>query len=229
MEESSNNEIVNKSIELSPLEKYERYWVLAAKVIKNSEEIEEAELRIKAIESTVSCAILYMTMYKILLQLLEKEMLMFTDEEFKEQFFVVNRLLPVFQQIIVTQTIGTGKLTIPIEHLLKEVINSQEKSEIEKFVYLFLYSDLKGEGYKEYINLFMDSFKSWYMRDMIFTKLFEYYIRKDTPKEDEKYLTNHMATLVEGKSNGKRRGFNKKGNIISKLEDIKIEANLKSG
>ena len=34
LEESSNNEIVNKSIELSPLEKYERYWVLAAKVIK---------------------------------------------------------------------------------------------------------------------------------------------------------------------------------------------------
>ena len=84
---------------------------------------------------------------------------------------MVNRLLPVFQQIIVTQTIGTGKLTIPIEHLLKEVINNQEKSEIEKFVYLFLYSDLKGEGYKEYINRFMDSFKSWYMRDMIFTKL----------------------------------------------------------
>jgi len=233
--ESSQNElledncstIVNKNIELNPLEKFERHWVLAAKVIKNSEEIEEAELRIRAIKDTVNCAVLYMTMYKILIQLLEKNLGSYIDDEFRDRFFMINRLLPVFQQIIISQTLGTGKLIIPIEQILKEVLPSSDYSEIEKFVYLFLYSDLKGDNYQTYINDFIKNFKSWYMRDMVFTKLFEYFIRKDTPKEDESYFSNHMAKLIED-GKGDKKGLNSKGKIITKLKDLKLEMNFKT-
>lgn len=225
--EESNDIIQNKSVEINFLEKYERYWVLAAKVIKNSEEIEEAEIRIKAIRSTISCSVLYMTMYKTFIKILEERLSRYIDDELREQIFILDKLLPVFQQIIVTQTIGTGKLIIPIEQILDDILSKTDTSEIEKFVYLFLYSDLKGENYKKYIDEFILNFKSWYMRDMVFTKLFEYYIRKDTPKEDEKYLSNHMADLIEA-SKGSKKHLNEKGKIISKLEDMKLEMSLKS-
>lgn len=226
--DNSKDEIINKSTKLNELEVYERFWVLSAKVLKNSEEIEDKDLKLRAIKSTINCSMLFMTIYKTLLQIFEDKILKYTDEEFKEQFIVINKLLPVFQQIILTQTLGTGKLNIAIEIILKEILTKKNISDLEKFMYVFLYADLKGENYFKYIEELIKSYKTWYMKDMIFAKLFEYYIRKDTNRDEELILKNFMGDLLDDTDNNRKRNFTKKGNIISKIEQIKLENTIKN-
>lgn len=223
LSEKHDTKIIKKDNEIHPFTRLERLWILAAKVLKNTEEIKEEHLKTEAFTKIMKCSIAFATIYKhILIKHLENKD---NDEQNKEQFNFIGKFLPVIHQVLLYQTMGTGKLTIVLQEKIEEIIEDESSSDLEKFLCVFIYADLKGKHKVRYINQLIKNSKRYYIKDMIFMKLMEYYFRKDTTKPEEEIYKNLLGDLLtkdDGQSNEKR-DFHKKGRFIAKIEKSKQE------
>ncbi len=227
LENHKSKNIEKKQDELSTVQKLERHWVLAAKLLKNSEEITKKDFKLNAFKDIISASISFVTLYKIFLRKKKEET---TDKDsLDNQFYMMYRLLPLLHQVVLTQTIGTAKLNLVIEQIV-ESEDFQSKSDLEKFIYIFLYTDLNGKKKFNYIDSFLKNYRTHYIKDMMFLKNLEYYYRQDTPDEEELKFKNILGDLVisdDGTSKMKRK-FSKKGNFISRIEKQKLERTVTS-
>lgn len=224
LSDKEETRIINKDNHLNPIVKFERLWILAAKVLKNTEEITVENLKADAFTKILKCSIAFATIYK---HLINKYMENQQDDDEKEieHFQVMNKILPVIHQILVYQTLGTGKLSIVLEEKIENIMDDESTSDFEKFLCVFIYSDLKGKNKLKYINQLISNTKRYYIKDMIFMKLIEYYNRKDTSKNEENHYKNLLGDLIirdDGQTT-ERRDFHKKGRFIQRLEKIKRE------
>ncbi|PEZ61080.1 metallophosphoesterase [Bacillus cereus] len=225
LENHTSRNIEVKPDSLNPVQKLERHWVLAAKMLKNSEEIKKKDFKINALNDIVLSATLFATLYKLFLIKKRNE-----DEEqysSEEQNIVVYKLLPLIHQVILTQTIGTGKLLVALENIIENE-NFNKKSELEHFTYIFLYADLKGKKKFEYIDHLLSNHKTSYLKDMIFFKVLEYYHRFDIPETEEHKLLNYIGDLTVSKnpSSNIRNNQRRKASIINRVEREKIQQKM---
>ncbi|MER1987462.1 MAG: metallophosphoesterase [Solibacillus sp.] len=225
LENQTSKKIEKKLDEINPIQKLERHWILASKLLKNSEEITKKDFKVNAFKDVIRASMSYAGLYKMALIKKEKE----KEEELDEQFYLLYKLLPFVHQVVVTQNIGTAKLNLVIE----EIISSEEfkgYSDFEKFLYVFIYADLNGKHKFKYINEFIKNTSTYYIKDMIFLKVLEYYYRQDTTADDENKYKNILGDIVEekGLEESSKRSLHKKGRFISKIEKEKLERNLKS-
>ncbi|MGR5959017.1 hypothetical protein ACT7DM_01830 [Bacillus cereus] len=65
LENHTSRNIEVKPDSLNPVQKLERHWVLAAKMLKNSEEIKKKDFKINALNDIVLSATLFATLYKL--------------------------------------------------------------------------------------------------------------------------------------------------------------------
>lgn len=223
LSDKHDTKILKKDNEIHPFTRLERLWLLAAKVLKNTEEIKVEHLKTEAFTKIIKCSIAFATIYKhILNTYLDNKN---DGEESKEQFNFIDKFLPVIHQVLVFQTLGTGKLTIVLQEKIEEIIADNDISDMEKFLCVFIYADLKGKNKRKYIDQLIKNTKRYYIKDMIFMKLIEYYFRKDTTKIEEEHYKNLLGDLLT-KDDGdsiEKRNFHKKGLFIAKLEKSKQE------
>lgn len=221
--------IEKKDTELNPIVRLERLWRLSAIVLKNTEETTKENIKSEAFIKIIRCSMAFAGIYKFLLKkFLKQHSELESDkgnESELEQYKVMGKMLPFFHEILIYQTLGTGKLSIVLEERIEKILESDDISDFEKFLCVFIYSDLKGKNRMKYISLLIKNIKRFYIKDMIFMKLIEYYQRKDTKKQEEdkyKNLLGDLITIDDGEGNTKR-DFHRKGKVIAQIENIKKE------
>lgn len=220
-----DNEIVilNKQKEIAPITQLERLWILSAKVLKNTEEITKEDLKSNALRKVVKSSLAFAAIYKFLLTDFASQQ----EEEKAEddQIRIIGKFLPFIHEILVHQTLGTGKLRIVLEEILDESLSDKSTSDFEKFTYVFLYADLNGKRKYEFIQKFINNSTRFYIKDMIFLKLMEYYHRKDISSDEEIKYKNFIGDILtrDDGEGTQRRDYHRKGKIISKIEREKKE------
>ena len=81
------------------------------------------------------------------------------------------RILPVLHQTLISEHMGTYKLTEVIKEKLDEDYQNDNISEMEIFLSTFLYIDLKGEKYTEALNRFISYFNKAYLKYQVIITL----------------------------------------------------------
>ena len=96
-------------------------------------------------------------------------------------------------------------------------------SEFEKFLSVYLYCDIKGDGYKAIMGDFIKNINKTYKADSCFFKLLAYYYSSTTPSDDNS-IVNLLADLyikVNANKNSNKR-INKSA-LIQKFKKEKAE------
>ena len=106
---------------------------------------------------------------------------------------------------------GTKKLSVVIRENIDDKITKTETSDLEKFISVFLYSDIHGKNYLKYIEKLLKHIKRPYIYDMVLFKLVTYYFFRSKSKESDSKYENLIANLIV-----KSKGLKKisKGKII---------------
>ena len=93
-------------------------------------------------------------------------------------------------------------------------------SEFEKFLSVFLYSDIRGREYDKIILEFIKNVKKHFIEDMSFFKLVTYYFYRSKDDEMDLFYLNLIADLfVKSKGYSKKR----KSEIINDYKKKKTD------
>lgn len=170
-------------------------WTIVAKVLKNTEETTNGNLKSQAYQSLLKCTSIYIALAKILVSEYSEEL------QLENMEYLLN-LLPFAQQVSVSNLVGSSKLEIVMEDDIKEKLYSKNLSfsELEVFLSIFIFADLKKTEHIKYIRDFMNKSKNKFIKDNILFKLINYYFTKKT--HDQQYL-NLLGelTIMEQTSN----------------------------
>jgi len=121
-------------------------------------------------------------------------------------------------QVVLYDWIGTIKLKEIIEDKIKKDNENNDISEFEKFLSVFIYSDIKAPNYQKIVKNFYKNSKSKYILDSIFFKLLSYYFLRSKDKETDKF---YLDILADVKVKLKQIDKAKKSQFINKLEENK--------
>ena len=163
---------------------------LSAIVLKNSEEIDDFQKRKSAYRKILISSVSFMILYRsLLMKYVDKhrELPAIFPKNIEYDVFV--KLLPLIHQVVVYNWLGSAKL-VPV---VREKINEDQKNnsitEFEKFMSIFIYSDIRARNYTDFIKQFLKEAKSTYILDTSFIKLLSYYhLRSNDPESDKMYL-----------------------------------------
>jgi hypothetical protein len=166
-------------------------WILAARVLKNSEEVEEYELKALGFQQILKHSLLFMALYQYMLDnMLNQEKPIINETEVsKDQLEFLSKFLLFVHQDILFSNIGTAKLAPIIKKFLDDELRENNVSEVEKFTALFLYSDLKVPDSMKYLNDAIPSRMSNVVKDFSFLKLTQYSAISKDPNELRDYKT----------------------------------------
>jgi len=194
---------------------------LAALVLKNSEEIDDIKLREAAYKNVLKCSIAYLVAYKAsFLMYYDKNKK--TPEHFPENIDIklFLRFLPLMHQILLFDWLGSFKMTGIVRAKIREDKSNQNISELEKFLSVFIYADVKGSDYIEEIKKYLKFVKGNYLKDASFIKLITYYFMRSKSKEtDNLYL--ELMSDVSGKQRRSKDEFKVKLSREKRLNKFK--------
>lgn len=206
-------EITRKEQTLSPLQKLERIWTLTAKVLKNSEEIEEEGLKELAYKSVLKASMAFSNIYKYEVEIFLEKNKDIIATNLKEELIVKRNIVPWLNEVALFMIMGTTKLNLIIKEKIESDIKDETISDYEKFLSVFLYSDLKGPEYLKHIKHFVKNIKRDYIYDMSLFKVISYYIYRSKNKELDNTLENFIADIVlKSKNISKTRKSSLKNN-----------------
>lgn len=196
---------------------------LSSVVLKNSEDIDEFEMKQNAYRNVLLSSISFLMQYRdslILFYVRHKKEPDFFPKNIDFHLFI--RVLPLIHQNVVHGWLGSQKM-IPV--VKNKIISDELKtdiSEFEKFMSVYILGDIRGTDYPEYIKGFVKNSKSNYIKDLSFLKIMSYYhLRKNNKELDKLYL----SLMAEIKSKlGKLKSKNK-GDFIKKIEKSKKDSN----
>lgn len=207
---------------------YSELLILAMDVLKNTEEVKESGFKLKldkdenrsktecfriVLENSILYAIIF---YIICMKYIKKNENDASKQEKVKELSMCMFLLPVLHEELLRDHLGSVKLLDPIKEMLDADIKNP-KSELQQFMTTFMYGDLKGKNYLDYIKSFIIASKRAFIRDSCFLKLQQYYYNSNDEKLDRK-LAEMMADLYisSHKTKGSTQHFNK-GMIIDKF------------
>lgn len=216
--------------ELTVEEILQKSWILAAKVLKNSEESENGVLKDRAFRSILLCSLITITLVKNNIEQIlknDKNTLMKMDPEMYSFFTFFTRFALYVHELHLFSVIGTSKLLPVIRDYLELNIDNKSISNVEKYMAVFIYMDAKAPKYKEKLNRILYKYNSSSVNDFAFTKLTVMHsITKD--KDEEKYFREKLNQLIKRSKIGnvlnKRdaiNGFYSKGEKEKRIETFK--------
>lgn len=200
---------------------YSELLILAMDVLKNTEEVKESGFKLKldddenrtktecfriVLENSILYAIIF---YIVCMKYIKKNENDASKQEKVKELSMCMFLLPVLHEELLRDHLGSIKLLDPIKDMLEADIKNP-KSELQQFMTTFMYGDLKGKNYLDYIKSFIISSKRAFIRDSCFLKLQQYYYNSNDSKLDRK-LAEMMADLYISSHKSKRneKHFNK--------------------
>lgn len=172
---------------------YAKVLLLAMNVLKNSEEINEEGLKSKCFAILLRNSISYMVLFKMICEEMIKHSSSFPHARIEELKFCI-RLLPILHEELLRNHLGTFKLTQVIREKIFQDQNDKNISEMERFLSVFLYIDLKGCNSDKVLLDFITNFNRAYIADACYFKLSGYYYSSKDSKLDQLYM-NALSEL----------------------------------
>lgn len=172
---------------------YSQLLILAMNVLKNSEEIDVENLKNDSYVKILKNSISYCVLYKLICDEFIEHEDQFPLERIVE-FKYILRFLPLLHQSLLSDNIGTYKLSEVIMDKISSDKLDKNVSEFEKFLSVFLYADIKGVKYKDVLIDFVKTLNKKYVIDSSFFKSMSYYYNSKNKNDDTTYL-NLMADL----------------------------------
>lgn len=213
-------DIANQDVkELDTKKNLDTILKLSGVVLKNSEDIDDFNLKKKSYSNVIQSSISFLMQYRdalILYYIKHKK----EPEHFPKNidFHLFIRVLPLIHQNLLFSWLGSQKMRPVIEDKIQADIQTINISEFEKYISIFLIGDIKGRNYPETIKSFVKKSQYNYIKDISFLKILSYYhLRKNSPETDELYLN----LLSEIKSKLGDIPNAKKGEFIKKIKDNK--------
>lgn len=216
--ESDNGNIKKKDSD--KVQNYGKILLLAMQVLKNSEEIDEDNLKFNSYSTILKNTIAYIIVYKMIIEQMIRHKKYFTEDKI-EMFKVILRFIPIAVQNLISDGLGSYKLAEIIREKIDLDNSSPEISEFEKFLSVCLYTDIKGDNYKVTLNEFIRSIKKNYIADACLMKLYGYYYAS-TSENDDNSILNQLADLyIKVHSKKKSHKQINKGTLIQDLKNKK--------
>ncbi len=192
---------------------------LASITLKNSTDI-DASKRKKAYDDVILSSISFMLVYREFVLLFyksnPKDVANFIPKRMSFGYFM--QLLPLIHQVTLFNWLGSLKSAPIIRQKILEDQDSINISEFERFLSVYIYADIRGKNYVDYIDKnFKDSNKRYILDNIFFKNMSYYYLRSKTDESDLRYaklLANIKVKLKGIKNSGK-------GKYIQKLKDDK--------
>ncbi len=205
-ESKRENKIAKKDMNLSPFQKMELSLVIAANILRNTEELPDPNKKYESFCEVLRCSLIYVTLYKqLFLDHIKKNEKEFDEEKQKESKMILS-FLPMINEAFLEEQLGTAKLNPVIKKHISGILTKKDVSQLEKFSTVFLYSDFRGTDYLKIIKLYLAEIKGNYIRDMTLFKLVSYYYLRSDSKQSDKELEKLIGSLVES-SVKRKRGF----------------------
>jgi hypothetical protein len=192
---------------------------LAARVLKNSENIQNPNLVNEGLDLVVSKS----AKYGIWIQSVFAHQFKTNADDY---FFLPKELLiavaPLINQLLLLNWIGTDFLEIPIENKIKKYLsqNKGEFSEYELYLVTFLFSDMKFQGHVGYSDNLIDKVDNKFICELAFFKIFLYYMMRP---ENSSLLPEYEKQMV--KLLVKARGMKKSDAKAFVEKDIRKKKN----
>lgn len=133
------------------------------------------------------------------------------------------RFLPYLHQKLLSRNLDTVKILEIVKQKIDSDFDNQNMSELEKYMSVFLYSDIKQKKGQEEIKKFLHSINRAYIFDACYMNLQDYFY-KSTSGEFDEFLINMIADLYFKARPNIDKGFNK-GIFIQNLKDKKRKTN----
>lgn len=211
--------IKKKEIELSTPLRMERMWTLAAQVLKNTEEITEPELKVSSYRQILTCSMAFSNLYKYHLEnFIKKNQGNLGAIKIDENILIVKKFLPLVHEIVLYSLLGTPKLSAVIRDKIHSDLEQSDLSDLEKYLSVFLYADIRGKDYDKYIKDFVKQIRRSYIYDMTLFKLVSYYFLRSKTKQSDLYYEDIIAELI---CNARGLKKSKKSSIISDYKEKK--------
>ncbi len=202
--------------QLETWQKLERSWILAANCLRNGEEIDNSDnYKKKAYDLIIKCSMSFAFVYKLWLNERVKD-----GANDKEK--ILYSVLPLFHQLLLKNLIGTKKLELIFKQVIEERISNREVTDFEKYIDVFLYSDIKGDNYPKYIKQLMRNTRHKYIKDMILFKLITYYYLRTISKEDAIIYEDLIGDIL---TKNKKQDPSRKSKEIKRIRDQKKASN----
>jgi protein involved in ribonucleotide reduction len=192
---------------------------LASQIFRNTEEINDSAKRLISLKNIVRSSISYLILYR---DSLIRYFIKYQKEpvglppNINFGFFI--RILPLLHQLLMSEWIGTDKTKLIIGEKIKDDKLNLSISEFEKFLTIFIFSDIKGREYKELIKTYLKQTKWKYIKDFGIIKLILYYYMRSKDKEIDKFYLNLISDLKIS-----MKQIKDKSSFINKLEKSKNE------
>ena len=192
---------------------------MASITLKNSTDIDPIK-RKKAYDDIVLSSMSFMLIYREFVLLFYKnnpdEVSNFIPKKMSFGYFM--QLLPLIHQVTLFNWIGSLKSAPIIRQKILEDQDSINISEFEKFLSVYIYADIRGKNYVEFIdNNYRSSNRRYILDNIFFKNMSYYYLRSKTSESDLRYaklLANIKVKQKDIKNSGK-------GKYIQKLKDDK--------
>lgn len=212
VKEKVSNDIIGKLFSI---------WTLVAKVLKNTEETTDGNIKNNVYKEVIECSIMFFILYKILIDKLIQELIENKSEiKILEDMELSSKLIPIINQEIIKSLLATNKLELVIQEEIIKNMNNNKISEIEEYISLFLLFDINKDKGIPYIEKFISKFKRNYMKDILFMKIMHSYITNNSDRLEKKYLNLLSEIKIKG-CNERVKKFNK-SKVISALKEQKM-------
>jgi predicted MPP superfamily phosphohydrolase len=173
--------------------------VIMSNTLRNLEGVEDLKLKMTIYNDIVYNTMIFILLYQFVIIEYYKKFNSLPPNVPKDyNLFLLLRNIPFHVQLGMSSHLSTIKLAPVI--LDKILSDNKGKSitgtDIEKFLSVFLYSDIQGHDYPKYLNKFIKTVKNNAVMDYSFYKLWNYSITRGKPgSTNEETFLDLLATL----------------------------------
>lgn len=216
--------IRKKDSQFDQRKKFELLWTLAAKVLRNTEETSIKDIKLNSYSAIIKSSMTYAFLWKIYIDIYLAEH--HKDDKFKidEEVLIQRNVLPLIHELWLKSLLGTRKLSMVFKEKIELDNQDSNVSDFEKFISVFIYSDIKGKNQDKYINKFINIVKNPHLLDMTLFKLLSYYYLRSKSKESDNKYENMLSELIV---NARGQKKSRKGNIIKNFREQRKLKKLK--
>ncbi|MBW8051685.1 MAG: metallophosphoesterase [Cytophagales bacterium] len=173
--------------------------VLMAKILRNSEGVEDLQLKKNTYEDIVKNTLIFILLYQFVMIVYYKKFKTLPPnipKGYNLKLFLRN--IPFHVQLGMSNHLASIKIA-PV--VLNKIINDNNGksitgTDIEKFLSVFLYSDIQGQDYPKFLRKFIKAVKNNAVMDYSLYKLWHYFITRTKPGTlNEKIYLDLLSTL----------------------------------
>lgn len=181
-----------------------RLLKLASYVLRNSEEVRKPELKSKVYYEIVRDTTLFLCTqkYDLIRDVLSKYQTKKDISFWGIDFHSFLKILPLIYQLSLYNWLGSPKLLTIIYDKINHDENDKNISDIEQFLSVFIFSDIKNKNMKDVLDRYIVKFaKTNTIIDLSFLKLLLYYSLRSKPNTEEEKLYLDLLVKLKHKSN----------------------------